>query len=118
MAYEMNQVDVNVELLPAIILEAKGEVISRSDVMDGGTLFVPALNEAEIGDYLEAYVDSRTGTQIGRMTYDDSTIGKPLNFTLHSRAFAELGPMATMYFLKKKNGDQLPSSIMYYQLVD
>jgi hypothetical protein len=116
MAYEMKQVDARVELLPTLILEAKDGVISRNDVRNGGTLRVPIVAQAKVGDKLMAIV---RGSYIffGPVTYNEVNLGKPLDFNVPYVVFSEAETITTEYVLEQGE-DRFLSPITEYELKD
>lgn len=116
MAYEMKQVDARGDLSPAVILQAKGEVISRNDVKNGGTLQVPVIDHAKVGDKLTAIVDGN-GSFYGTVTYNEENLGKTLDFKVLNVLFSEGETITTRYILEQ-GGDSFPSPDKKYSLID
>lgn len=52
MTYELKENRIDPQLLASTILQAEGSVIYRGAVMNGGTLQVPVIPQAEAGDTL------------------------------------------------------------------
>jgi hypothetical protein len=116
MAYELKRVVPKANLSPASILQAKDGVISRTDVKNGGTLRVPAIEEAKDGDNLYVFV-AGNGKFFASVTYNDVNLGKPLEFSILYEVFSE-GHTIVADYIFVQGGNEHFSPPAEYELKD
>lgn len=112
MAYELKRVVPKASLSRASIVQAKDGVISRADVKNGGTLRVPAIVEAKVGDKLYVFVDGNGGF-FTSVTYNAVNLGKPLDFNVLYEVFSEGDKIVAKYIFVQGEEDHFSPETVY-----
>ncbi|MBV4454984.1 MULTISPECIES: hypothetical protein [Pseudomonas] len=98
----------------AIIKEAVGDKIRLNDVINGGTLHVPAYPGAATGDTGDVYLYSGSGAYTG--TWVITTPVFPLVFSVPKDAFA-LGSLRLVYVVTNPAGDVAVAPETLYEVI-
>jgi hypothetical protein len=116
MAYELKEIRVNSELLAPTILQAEGSVIYREAVKNGGTLRVPVISQAKVGDVLTVRLKAY-GTWFSDVVFNEVNLGKPLDFNVRAFVFSQ-GNLAVASYSLHQGEDRFDSPETRYELKD
>jgi hypothetical protein len=116
MTYGLKQIPINSELLAPTILQAEGSVIYREAVRNGGTIRVPIISQAQVGDTLTVWLRAN-GTWSTDLVFNEINLGKPLDVNVRYLSFSE-GDSADVWYTLKQGEDPFPSLHTIYELKD
>jgi|UPI00048E1F46 hypothetical protein len=116
MTYELKEILIDPELPASTILQAKGAVIYREAVVNGGTLQVPVIPQAKAGDTLNVKLMAY-GTWSTDLVLDEDNLGLPLNFNVQYRSFSQ-GDSAVASYSLTRGANRFFSPETIYELKD
>lgn len=104
------------QMSPPVILQADGNEIVRSTVLQGATIEIPPIAQARVGDTLQVFVDCY-GTFFTYLELTAAHLGKPLRFSVVGIVFSQGDTVVAHYSLVQ--GDKpTPSASAIYKLID
>jgi hypothetical protein len=116
MAYELKEIRINSELLAPTILQAEGSVIYREAVKNGGTLRVPVISQAHVGDILTVFLRANGSWQTD-LEFNEINLGKPLDVNVRYLSFSQ-GNSAVASYTLQQGEDKFFSPETSYELKD
>jgi hypothetical protein len=116
MTYELKEIRINSELLAPTILQAEGSIIYREAVKNGGTIRVPVISQARVGDILTVWLRAY-GTWSTDLEFNEINLGKPLDVNVRYLSFSQ-GNSAVVSYSLQQGEDKLPSPETSYELKD